>query len=161
MQTITKPAKIWPQLVVEVARYTIVTRRCLILRPHNLILWTRTQTRWQLFTLPYVILRYFRGSRSSQCFILPTAPSNFLCWQLFWVITNNVQCLYTRTRHFVRETIGVWHYQTWQGNIHHLAKGTNASTFISNVSDIKFIQQIISLINRQMWAFYQGGWELN
>ena len=50
-----------------------------------------------LFLKIYVILQ--RESRFSQCFILPIAlhcslPCKFLCWQLFWVITNSVHCRY-------------------------------------------------------------------
>ena len=55
-------------------------------------------------------LHYFRGSRFSQCFILSTAlhcslPSKFLCSQLFWVITNSVQCL-KKYKHTITNRMG-------------------------------------------------------
>ena len=41
-------------------------------------------------------LRYFRGSRFSQCVVPPTTlhwslPNKFLCKQFLWVVTNSVQ----------------------------------------------------------------------
>ena len=61
----------------------------------------------QIFNCEIILLSqkpcYFsRGSRFSQCFIPSTAiycsfPSNFLCYSLFWVITNSVHVFKTRT----------------------------------------------------------------
>ena len=56
---------------------TLVTRsafKCLISRPQNLILRFRSQICGKL--LPSRKLRYFIGSRFSQCFIPSTAPHN-------------------------------------------------------------------------------------
>ena len=78
----------------------LCTFRCLISRPQILNLRSRNQTRRKLLLSQK--LRYFRGSRISQCFILSIAPhylllSKVLCWQLFWVITNSVHCLLTQS----------------------------------------------------------------
>ena len=39
------------------------------------------------------VRNYFRGSHCSQCVCFHLlVPSMFLCYQLFWVVTNSVQC---------------------------------------------------------------------
>ena len=89
----------------HLCRTKLCAFRCLISVPQNLILRSRNQI--QIFSWKLLLsqkLRYFRGSRFSQCFILSTAShwllqSKFFLnncfvvsnYQSFSVITNRVQ----------------------------------------------------------------------
>ena len=83
--------KFWTQLVIEVAREFVcfqIPKNCIM--PMSFIFWMRNYLFHKNF--------YFRGNGFSHCFLLSAAlhcslPSQFVCSQLFWVITNSVHCL--------------------------------------------------------------------